>query len=991
LDRDLETVVLRCLEKEPGRRYPSAEALADDLERWLRGEPILARPVGQGERFWRWCRRNPVVSSLTAAVAASLVIGIIVSTYFAVQASRRALAETWERRRAETAERDAIAARDHSERLFARSLAMPLDPDAASDARALSFPETEALWELAAQKDRSLRLVFLDEATRNATAVRQLGARSQPALIAAIGLDPTQCERASDRLESRLRDRTLQPAQKAGLALVARELIDQTGPKSAEYAGIVVNTFGTGPSERERVAWREHILSASDWLEPSIAAGILTDMLASETRPQQADFRRQHPVANALIALAQRMAPAEAARRLLGAIERGRDASSRGALSKELASMTRLLAQEEGTKLCDRAARVLVDSLKRETDSNACIALSLGLVSLLVRLDRDVADRLAASVKDRVDSSVLATNLMFMAGRKPPREAALSLVSLQSEMMESFSDGYQISVTWRLESSNADVRRHTMREARVFEWSLYKACRNFINASLGEDVDRMGAADALRVCKPAGEILAEAVKLTPGFHPKDSGLQRRAIMAAALAVVARGMDRADAFRICRQVAQISAGDLKRETNPVDRGALAEALADVAGHMEASDAARVCGQAFPMLADSLQQADSSALEPLTRGLATLARHLDRSEAARLCGQVVTRHTKDEIWGVYEEDLASLVGQMDPVEVLRIVSSVLKPDDAELPRYLAFGLVTLAGSGRMEPNEAVRVLTRSMEHTTDSSDRQVLARAIAEASGRLKPSEAAHACTRVARFLTEALSREKDVSGRHALVEGLSTVASRMSEPEKSRICEGAVRSLLLRIRSAQDESGPDAGRLDIDRDLSVLLPRLDPGTASHVARELVARICSERSSDQSGGDQSSKVGDLLNALLSDAGDAEKTRRATRMAIGSLVGGPVAAGSVTVEPFPCRLSTQELVEMLKMPTYFGHATRVVLDHLCNRYGRRFVNHWAFVRFAREQKLGLDFTTPPKRPDPHESFKRMLEALGERGEPDDRAPVQ
>jgi hypothetical protein len=54
-----------------------------------------------------------------------------------------------------------------------------------------------------------------------------------------------------------------------------------------------------------------------------------------------------------------------------------------------------------------------------------------------------------------------------------------------------------------------------------------------------------------------------------------------------------------------------------------------------------------------------------------------------------------------------------------------------------------------------------------------------------------------------------------------------------------------------------------------------------------------------------------------------------------------------------------------ELLKMPTCFGKARRIVLDHLGNRYGRYFVNHWAFVRFATEQKLGLDFSTPPKRP--------------------------
>jgi hypothetical protein len=57
----------------------------------------------------------------------------------------------------------------------------------------------------------------------------------------------------------------------------------------------------------------------------------------------------------------------------------------------------------------------------------------------------------------------------------------------------------------------------------------------------------------------------------------------------------------------------------------------------------------------------------------------------------------------------------------------------------------------------------------------------------------------------------------------------------------------------------------------------------------------------------------------------------------------------------------------VDLLKMPTCIGAARRGVLDHLGNRYGRRFVNHWAFVRFATEQKLSLDFTTPPRRPEP------------------------
>ncbi len=109
--RDLETICLKAMAKEPGRRYQTAAEFADDLRRWQRGETIRARPVGSLERTWRWCRRRPLVAGLAAALFFVVVAG------FAGTFSQWRRAEV-ERRRALRQRDEAIEQRALAERNF---------------------------------------------------------------------------------------------------------------------------------------------------------------------------------------------------------------------------------------------------------------------------------------------------------------------------------------------------------------------------------------------------------------------------------------------------------------------------------------------------------------------------------------------------------------------------------------------------------------------------------------------------------------------------------------------------------------------------------------------------------------------------------------------------------------------------------------------------------------------------------------------------------
>jgi serine/threonine protein kinase len=169
IPRDLETIVLKCLAKEPAERYTTAEVLAEDLRRFLADRPIKARRTPWHERTWRWCRRNPALACLLAAVALLLSLVAVISTVASFQLRS-------ELRRAESAEnaekgakREALAKLWDSYLSQARANRMTRQPGqrfatlrAIQEAMKLPLPEGRSLDELRTEAIAALCLPDLE-------------------------------------------------------------------------------------------------------------------------------------------------------------------------------------------------------------------------------------------------------------------------------------------------------------------------------------------------------------------------------------------------------------------------------------------------------------------------------------------------------------------------------------------------------------------------------------------------------------------------------------------------------------------------------------------------------------------------------------------------------------------------------------------------------------------------------------------------------------
>jgi tetratricopeptide (TPR) repeat protein/tRNA A-37 threonylcarbamoyl transferase component Bud32 len=256
--QDLETICLKCLQKEAVKRYARALELADDLRRYQRGEPIRARPVSPWERMIRWARRNRAVASLLAVVLLVLLGGIVGTSIGLVRAEHS-------RQKAEVAAEAEAAARHHAEEV--------------ADSEAAARREAEE----ARQRSRDALYTLTDDVVEKLLGKQLRMSEAETAFLHKVQRLFEEFAQSQGNSESARRDRAsglfrlasirerlgdLREAEKVGrqaLALFQQLAADfPDNPKYRQHTARSYNNLGkvlvgTGRIKEAEAAWREAV------------------------------------------------------------------------------------------------------------------------------------------------------------------------------------------------------------------------------------------------------------------------------------------------------------------------------------------------------------------------------------------------------------------------------------------------------------------------------------------------------------------------------------------------------------------------------------------------------------------------------------------------------------------------------------------------------------------------------------------------------------
>jgi hypothetical protein len=953
LPRDLETICLKCLRKEPEQRYHGADALAEDLRRWLEGEPIVARPVGAAARLAKWARRRPAVAGLLAAVVFLLLGGGGLTAYLVLEAqaaqtsaaNARANAADERALRSEGEAAAADAAREQSEAAQARLLAELLGDGEGPVNRG----ELKALWSLSRTTNDRVRLLVFERALADQDGARMLGRRAGLAAQAGAGLSGERRERL--------------------LALVLKRWSEGDGTPEQQQACVAL---GATLEMRDEAFAREATRFALEEMK----------------RPgDPASLRRR---AETVAALARGLnveeagrASREAGQPILEAVARTNNPPDLKLLAQAFENLSAGLTPDQAAALADPGARPVLDAMVRLNVTTGEIELRAQvLAALAARLPPERASALSEKAAQIVLDAMMKN--FFAAWRGPfqrvLRPLAAHLTSEQAARLarQIIESELRKNADLEPELSSSLIPVLDVLGPRIGPPEADRIAAAVIAAL----ENRSGPAD-LPVLGRVFRILAARLDAGRAKELYGQGVEK---FAKALGRPVRGQKFAEPRRQdllgglaaeltaeqAARGARILLEDMAGTADPYCLNYQAQGLAVLAGRLSSDQAEALTAKGAQLILDALAKPlNAGALSQLTVALEALAARLGPELAARCARTVSEAIPQAKFPGdvhYLAGALAALAPRLPPEPAAecarKVLAAMTKQATPGILSDLATALAALAE--RLDPPQGAenatagaRVLLDKLRDTSDPLATAVLARGLGGLAPLLGPKRAAEVEATVVQRLIEVFPKTQGPASVSNVYRRLEAITPRLT-PEQAVQCAAAVYAALTRTTSMEE-------RAELTRLLGIVATRLDPEQAARIATPALAAL-SANDADLARVDGAALALAAVAPVLS-------PDRATRCAGAVLDMWPrVPEGksilndgthtslALALVKLSEKVGDQDAVELLKHPCCAGSARDILDAELGKRVRQKWDSHWEMIEWLRRHRPDLDLESLP-----------------------------